>query len=361
MTTIITTAGLSLYFNTKRHLEEMTGTKGNPGDDEMRAYLWEAPEKASAEANSLLKMIQPGDHLIFLVTEAVQAQRCIKLLEKFFEDQGFKDTLVISLQFQDNPEQIERRGIRNLISNLMAAIYRAREYGPHVIINATAGLKAQVVYSTMLGMLFHIPVKYMYEGFQHLVTFNPVALSWDISVFLYNDDFFQWIEEDFRTYHEIEKRLSTYEEDIKGSLQAFIEPPDKDNYGLLSPMASVLFRQVRHYKEQAREEPLPPASTKTGIDEKISESILEAKHHYLPDLPDVCRKIASLPFVDFIYSEHFEPANHSRMGTIEENGTVRVIWANAGEANRLTVRTTARTLPQTIKGSNIIAERLELR
>lgn len=325
----------------------------------MQAYLRAAPEKASAEANSLLKMIQPDDRLVFLVTEASLAQRCIRLLEAFFKDKGFQDILIVHLQFQDNVEQIEKRGIRNLISNLMTAIISAQKYGP-VIINATAGLKAQVVYSTMLGMLFQIPVKYLYEDFQHLLTFNPIALCWDISVFLDNADFFQWVEDDFRTYREIEKRLSNYEEDIKGSLLAFIEPPDKDGYGLLSPMAYALFQQARQYKEQAREEPLPPASSKTGIDEKIGDAILKMKHHYLPDLPDVCRKIASLPFVDFIYSEHFEPTNRSRMGTFEKNGTVRVIWTNADEANRLIVRTTARTSEQTIKVRNIIAELLEL-
>jgi putative CRISPR-associated protein (TIGR02619 family) len=359
MKTIITTAGVSLHSNTKRHIEETTGTKVNPGDDEMRAYLQEAPEKASAEANSLLKMIQPGDHLVFLATEALLAQRCVRQLEDFFKGKGFQDVSVIHLQFQENAEQIEKRGIRNLISNLMAAIVSARKHGP-VLINATAGLKAQVVYSTMLGMFFQIPVQYMYEGFQHLVTFNPIALSWDMSVFLDNADFFEWIEDDVRTYHEIEKRLSPYEEDIKGSLLAFIEPPDKDGYGLLSPMAYALFFQARQYTEQAREEPLPPASTKTGIDEKINESILEKKHHYLPDLPDVCRKIASLPFVDFIYGGPFEPTNRSRMGTFEKNGTVRVIWAGADRANRLTVRTTASTFQQTIKVRNSIAELLEL-
>jgi putative CRISPR-associated protein (TIGR02619 family) len=359
MTTIITTAGISLHINTKRHIEEITGKKLDPGDDEMQAYLREAAEKASAEANSLLKMIQPGDRLIFLVTKAPLAQRCIRLLEDFFKGKGFQDVSVIHLQFQDNAEQIEKRGIRNLISNLMAAIIDSRQHGP-VIINATAGLKAQVVYSTMLGMLLQVPVKYMYEGFQHLVTFNPIALSWDMSVFLDNADFFLWIEDDFRTYYEIEKRLSGYKEDIKGSLLAFIEPPDKDGYGLLSPMAYALFQQARQYKEQAQEEPPPPASTKTGIDEKIAESILEMKHHYLSDLPDVCRKIASLPFVDFIYSEHFERTNRSRMGTFEENGTVRVIWARADEANRLIVRTTASTFQQTIKVRDSIAELLEL-
>jgi len=359
MKTIITTAGVSLYSNTKRHREETTGTKSNPGDDEMQAYLQESPEKASAEANSLLKMIQPDDCLVFLATKAPLAQRCVRQLKDFFSGKGIQVLPVITLQFQENAEQIEKCGIRNLISNLMAAITSARKHGP-VLINATAGFKAQVVYSTMLGMLFQVPVQYMYEGFQHVLTFNPIALSWDMSVFLDNADFFQWIEDDVRTYHEIEKRLSHYEEDIKGSLLAFIEPPDNDGYGLLSPMAYALFQQARQYTEQAQEEPLPPASTKTGIDEKIGESILEMKHHYLSDLPDVCRNIASLPFVDFIYSEHFERTNRSRMGTFEKNGTVRVIWAGADGANRLIVRTTASTFQQTIKVRNSIAALLGL-
>lgn len=36
----------------------------------------------------------------------------------------------------------------------------------------------------MIGMIYQVPVKYIYEDFQTIVTFNPIAVDWDTSLFL---------------------------------------------------------------------------------------------------------------------------------------------------------------------------------
>src|SRR5216683_7899038 len=119
MKTVITTTGISLYGNTKRSLEKQNPGKNlQPTEEQMRQYLRQEPEVASAEANSLLKMAEPGDSLVFLATATPQTQLCTNLLKSFFMSRGFHDVNIVNLLFQDREEHIEKQGIRSLISVL---------------------------------------------------------------------------------------------------------------------------------------------------------------------------------------------------------------------------------------------------
>src|SRR5579883_622471 len=247
MRTIITTTGVSLYKNTKRTLEQKNpGQNLEPTDEQMRQYLRQEPESASAEANSLLKIAEAGDCLVFLTTETPRAQLCADLLRSFFRHKGFHEVSIKPLQFQDREEHIEKQGIRSLISVLATEIVNAQRKNHEVIINATAGFKAQVVYSTMLGMLYRVPVQYIHEEFKRVITFNPIALELDMSLFVNNFYFFEWIEDEQRShqYHEVETHLNRliYDDMERARVRSFLEPPDEMGEVLLSPMAVTLFQ-----------------------------------------------------------------------------------------------------------------------
>ncbi len=109
MTTILTTTGISLYINTGREYKT-----SSPTDDMMRQYLRMKPQSASAEANSLLQIAQPGDHLVFLCTDTVNAQRCAELLKEFFTNGGFKHVEIVSLQFQEKKSILRLRDYATL-------------------------------------------------------------------------------------------------------------------------------------------------------------------------------------------------------------------------------------------------------
>src|SRR5579875_1280998 len=70
MTVILTTTGISLYLNTAKNIQP------SPTDEQMRTYLREQPERASAEVKSLLQMAHPSDTLVFLHTDTSEADRC---------------------------------------------------------------------------------------------------------------------------------------------------------------------------------------------------------------------------------------------------------------------------------------------
>lgn len=354
-----------MYLNTKKSLEQKLQAKNlQPTDDQMRQYLRQAPEVASAEANSILKMAEIGDKLVLLSTATPLAQRCVELLKSYFVKEGFPHTSVVNLQFEASEEHIEKQGIRNLISVLASQIAYEQKKNQEVIINATSGYKAQVVYSTVLGMLYQVPVQYIHEEFKRVVTFNPIALELDISIFINNFYFFKWIEDEqyAHSHNDVELQLNrlVYEEDERARIRSFLEPADQSGEVLLSPMAFTLFKKAGEYREQAVDIPMPSPSGIIDIDKKISASLLELKHHYPDDILVVCRKIANLDCVKLIHGEFFSGTTRSRMGTFNERGVIHLRWADNTKAGRLTIHTTAEGLPQTIKVRNQIQELLEL-
>src|SRR6266699_3756050 len=299
MTTILTTTGISLFTNTGRKLDTQ-----EPTDDQMRQYLRMEPERASAEANSLLQIAQFNDQIVLLHTDTVEARKCAELLQEFFDNRGFKHIRLIALQFQEDEQHIETLGIRNLVNTLIDEVEKARRSNEEVVINATAGFKAQVVYSTMIGMLYHVPVKYIYEKFQRIVTFNPMALDWDTSLFLNHNKFFQWLDDEPRSQQEVEKRLKGLPD--QESIEALLTLPDENGEVFLSPMGGALQRRFLRETEEAEHVSWPASANIENPEDKITSSLKKVKHHYPDNTLAFCQRVAQLPYVQAIIGGHFE-------------------------------------------------------
>jgi putative CRISPR-associated protein (TIGR02619 family) len=352
MATILTTTGISLYLNTKKtqHIDA-------PTDDQMRQYLRQTPEAASSEAKSLLQMATVNDRLVLLHTQTSEAIRCANLLREFFQDKGYKHASVIQLEFQGDPIHIETTGLRHLINTLIHEIEQAQRKEQQVIINATAGLKAQVVYSTMIGMIYNVPVKYIYEEFQQVVTFNPVALSWNTALFLTYNAFFKWVDDEARTQRQVDNYLKDY--DDTEHIKTFLTAPDADNYVYLSYVGNALYRKFRYEVEEAGLIDWPPIVEVQKNEDKIAHSLLHRKHHKIKGSLDACYKIASLPFVQEIIGGHFENTTFTRLKA-DFDGTIVLLWADNNKAERLTIYTTAKGKPQTLKVAQKIKDVLEI-
>ena len=355
MTTIITTTGISLYINTDRNVAK------NPTDDQMRQYLRINPEKASAEANSLLQIAEPGDRLVFLHTATVEAGKCAQLLKEFFEKKGYNHNHIrlVPLQFQEDEQHIKSLGLRNLVNAVITEIEKAQRSGQEVVINATPGFKLESGYSTIIGMLYHVPVRYIYEKFRRVVTLNPIALVWDTSLFLMYDWFFRWLDDKPRTQHEVEEHLREIPE--KGAILSFLTLPDTNNEVFLSPLGEAFRKRFQQESEEAELVDWPAAAEEQDIDAKISSSILRLKHHYTANILAACRKIAQLPWVEAIIGGHFEDTTLSRIKQVSEDGMIRILWADNKKAANLSVQTTAQSSAQTLKVANKIREILEIK
>ncbi len=367
MTTILTTTGISLYSNTKRKENtERKEKEKEPTDAQMRQYLRTNPTLASSESNSLLRMATKDDHLVLLHTRTQQAIKCVELLRNYFQNEGYKHVRLVPLEFQDDPKHIETTGLRNLINTLIKEIRTAKkapsEAQRDVVINATAGFKAQVVYSTMIGMIYRVPIKYIYEDFKSVVTFNPIAVDWDTSLFLNHEDFFRWIKAQSRTYKEVQQYLRNRDDHQR--IEALLTPPDADNHVFLSYMGEVLDCQLQDEREEAALiKSLPSAGVK-NISDKIATSIQNKNHHLPKGSVEACYKVASLDYVREITGGFFEPTTRTDVklaSLASPNGDILLLWADNEKAARFTISTTARGRPETLKARQEIKELLEIK
>ncbi|NJP05128.1 MAG: putative CRISPR-associated protein [Chloroflexaceae bacterium] len=352
MKTILTTTGISLLSNTKR-----TYSTETPTEDQMRQYLRTEPERASAETNSLLKFTEPRDEIVLLHTDTDEARCCAMLIQQFLKGKEYNDVRLVELQIADDERHLESRGLRNLVNSLITEIERAQKQEREIIINATAGFKAEVVYSTMLGMLYQVPVKYLYEKFQSLVTFNPVPLGWDTSLILSYPSFFHWIDSDIRHKCDIESRLAGLPD--KDYIRALLTLPDEDGHIFLSPIGEVIYRRFRREQQEAQAIEDPPSANIDKIDDKIASSLLKQQHHPPKGILDFCHQVANLQPVQQIIGGNYENTTLTRIKRISDDGLIYVLWADQEKAQNLIVRTTAQGHAQTRKVADWIQQLLK--
>ena len=350
MTTILTTTGISLYLNTKRECKT-----NQPTDDQMLEYLHRDPTSASAEANSLLQIAQPSDTIILLHTDTPEAKQCADLIREFFlEKRGYKpyQVQVKKLQLRDDEKHIETHGLRNLVNEIDQILRNNSD----VVINATAGFKLETIYSTIIGMLHQVPIKYLHEKFRRIVTLNPVALDWDMSLFFNDSVFFEWLDKP-KPQKEVEERLLNSFE--RKRIETLLNPPDDDGNISLSPLGEALQLRFMYQTDAAEKADWPPEVVVKRIEDKIASSIIRQGHDYPKWTKDICKKIAHIPYVQIIIPEHFASVSHSQIAHFYDNGCIVAYWTEGGKAARLKIQTTAQDLPQTVKVARVIQKLLE--
>jgi len=328
----------------------LSGARYEPSsvtDDEMRHFFKQAgATKASAETNSLLKIATPDDEIVLLYTNTPEGDRCAKQVEKYLKDKDWKGLRSRQLPLEQNEAQFERYGLRNLVDILIDEIAKAQHKQQEVIINATGGFKAEIAYTTMVGMIFQVPVKYIYQDFQQPITFPALPIVWNIDLLLEYESFFEWIEADYRYSAEVEQKLKAIPD--REQVQALLLPPDADGLVLLSPAGEIFWKRVKQQQQIAESQEDPPASKVVEAD-KISSSLYEVKHHYPKGTLTFAQKLAALEPVEEIIGGYFEDTTMKRVKKVDEDGSIRVLWADNEKAVNMTIRTTARGQAQTLR------------
>lgn len=203
MRTILTTVGTSLLGNYRRvHKQE------SPTEDQLFFFLREAtPESASAETNSLSRLLQEDDRIVFLHSQTSEGTLCAQALRRHYESRG------LSAEAREVPDltytesRFKMRGLRALVATLISLIREARHNEREVLINATGGFKAEIAYATVVGLLFDVPVYYIHEAFHDIIEMPPAPIGWDYSLLSDHEEFFEWIVEADRTTAEVDARL----------------------------------------------------------------------------------------------------------------------------------------------------------
>jgi putative CRISPR-associated protein (TIGR02619 family) len=344
MKVIVTTTGTSLLTNTARALNKKNA---DVTDDELRHYFEQVgAEKASAETNSLPKIATPDDAVVMLYTATPEGERCAKQIESYLKSKDWRNLRLRKLQLEQNEAQFERKGLRNLVDTIIDEINKAQRERHEVIINATGGFKAEIAYTTMVGMIFQVPVKYIYQDFEKPITFPVLPITWNLDLLIEYDRFFGWLDEEPRTQSEVEQRLKAVSSDDRGRIQQLLSPPDSEQYIYLSPAGDILWKRLRQVREVVVEEP-PPSERKAS--EKLSTSLQDKKHHFPRGTKEFAERVAALPAVEEIIGGNFENTTLKRVKSVSDDGVIRVLWADNEKAANLTIRTTALGQAQTIQ------------
>lgn len=246
MRTILTTVGTSLLTNAKRDLKVE-----QPNEQQLANYIRHtSAEKASAETNSLSRLLQPGDHIVLLHSQTEESKKCAETLQRHYEGLGYKVSLreVPDLTYAES--RFKMRGLRSLVATLIDLIRSERKQGREVVVNATGGFKAEIAYATLVGLLFDVPVYYIHEAFRDIIEMPPTPISWDYSLLAEHEEFFEWISADLRQTEEVDERLHG----LPGEIRLLLA--EEEGFTLLSPAGEAFYEAYRDRVEQAKFVPI---------------------------------------------------------------------------------------------------------
>ncbi|GEM83378.1 MAG: hypothetical protein KatS3mg074_114 [Meiothermus sp.] len=267
-TVILTTVGTSLLFNARR--------EGLVEDHQILAYLKQDPKKASAETNSLSRILQKGDEVVLLHSDTFEGANAADLLERFYREQGVPCDRVRIPGLAYEAQGFVDFGLKNFVRTLAGEIRKAAKGQKDVIINATGGFKAEISYATVLGLVFKVPVCYIHEQFREIAILPPTPIGWDSSLFVLYGDFFDWLSEGeggVRPKSEVQPRAALLPEEAQVLLEEF--ELDGKPYVGLSPLGEAYFEAFRGELEQAQTIPiyLAPKARRTleGLEPAIKE------------------------------------------------------------------------------------------
>lgn len=180
MNTFIVSCGISLLTN----FAKIPGTT-SPGEKGLLcSFIRDTGWKNScAELNSL-RHLQPerNDSIYLLSSDTPEGVYCADELVDYFMSEGYMMVFVERVAgLTKNARQFKKSGLVQLVNKLTRLIRQAESTRTAII--STGGFKAQIAYSTLLGVLFNIPVYYIHEDFTELVALPSLPIHFDFTAF----------------------------------------------------------------------------------------------------------------------------------------------------------------------------------
>jgi len=177
-------------------------------------YLNEDLFNTSAEIKTLTKIgINKNDKLVFISTDTKDGIFCSEVLKDFYIDfLDIKDVeirIIKGLQVED-AKLFKEEGIKNLYNEIHEIIIK--NAFSDIVLVISGGFKANVPYLTLFGMLFSVPVYYIFENTEELIKLFPLPIKYDFSIFEDFENMFKRVEKEShlneRSYKEFLKGVS---------------------------------------------------------------------------------------------------------------------------------------------------------
>lgn len=248
MRTILITVGTSLLTNAQRHWQ-----KQELSDQEIANYLSRTdPIRASAEKNSLSRLLREGDKLIFLHSQTEEGKFCADSLRRYYENQGYRSESQEIPDLTYTESRFKMRGLRSLVATLIERIRQERQAQREVLINATGGFKAEIAYATVVGLLFDVPVYYIHEAFRDIIQMPPTPIGWDYSLIAEHEEFFEWLNADLHSTNEVDNRLRG----LPRAEEVHLLLVEEEGFTFLSPTGEAFYEAYKARLEQVQGTPI---------------------------------------------------------------------------------------------------------
>lgn len=206
---------------------------------------------ASAELSSLLKddILKPkSEDSIFLVhTNTLMATACAEFIKKEMEKQGYQYIELKPLHGMSDVSGSDfyKKGLPNLIHTLVELINNAQ---PEFVLVPTGGYKAIIPYFVLIGILYKIPCRYIYEDSNNVIELPPLPLHADLSQWTGLEAILESLEK--KGYTAIYEWSLPRKAGILGMIHNLLIE-DEDNLLKKSPLCDLLEKRVQEDRRRS--------------------------------------------------------------------------------------------------------------
>lgn len=364
---LISTAGTSLLFNIKNNILNISNDKhshikkyfvSNESKNmaEGLCQIADTDRVCGAEINSVEAILSQGllnerfYHFI-LVSDTQDGQIVGNTLLNYYSEPFNKKSRFQNVKIHkvdglnsDNAKRFKNEGLKNLVRLIVSVV---RNYGAErILINATGGYKAQISFAGMIGQALGIPVCYMFEGFNEVITLPPQPLSFDFEFWLQHYEIFCKLDNQDNQI-ELDKKWNLPDERFEALVDfEYIESDGKYLYALTA--TGLLFHETFRSRFKSQKELLPADSQISMQERKVVYEDKNANKH--KGLPKYLEKIVKTSFVNSIYIYYYnrdlEKQNIFRRTEDDKISEIDGWYSNDGAITKFTVRITAETLQQ---------------
>lgn len=228
--------------NTLDELRQMIGDFFQKTDDEPTLMEY------SAEINSLFRMgLSKDDKVVFLSSDTDESEIVAQDLSKVLNRvKGCKADVkrIKGLQTSDR-KRFDSEGIPNLTEKIIKEV-EDNTHSFHIILNATSGFKATVPYLTFIGMIFRLPIQYLFERSESIIELPPIPIEFDLERLKQLEPVMDIIYSDYMSKKEFREKTGFTHEELKLAANDILV--EDDGLVTLRPTGRILFKRYLQVK-----------------------------------------------------------------------------------------------------------------
>jgi putative CRISPR-associated protein (TIGR02619 family) len=221
-------------------------------DENVKVYLTKIDNndlmKFSAEVNSLYRMgLKEDDRVIFLASDTDEGEKIATILAEILKKRNrceVKVKRIKGLQTIDK-DKFDKEGIPNLTDVIIDEVERNR-YSYNIILNATGGFKAVIPYITFIGMIFNLPIRYIFERSESIIELPSIPIEFDLKKLKQLEPVIDKILSDYISVDEFRRSTDLSYNEFKTATQDILL--EENGFVTLRPTGRILYKRYLQVK-----------------------------------------------------------------------------------------------------------------